>query len=380
MVIAINAQHLLKNRLEGLGWFTYETIKRVVLSHPEHQFLFIFDRAWDEEFIFADNIIPVKTALQSRHPILWYLRFEWCIPGILKKYNADVFVSTDGWTTLWKGIRKLTVIHDINFVHQPKNIRWSHRKYYNYFFKRFATESDCLATVSEYSKTDIVSNWNIPSEKIDVIYNGCNETYAPINQLQKFNVKKHYTNGSDYFIYIGSLNPRKNIPSLLKAFEQFKKKQNSDIKLLLVGQEMWHQKDILETLSKLKHKNEIIFTGRKSNSELHQLLAGAMGLLLVSYQEGFGIPVIEAFNCRIPVICSNVTSLPEVAGDAALYIDPYSISSIAEAMSKLSNNPILQKELMEKGDIQKKKFSWDTSADRLWNCIKKCSDNENKSQ
>ena len=185
MIIAVNTQHLLKGRLEGLGWFTHETLKRITTGHPEHQFVFIFDRPWDESFIYSDNIIPIKTTIPSRHPVLWYSRFEWIIPALVKKNKADLFLSTDGWTSLSCGIKTYDVIHDIDFIHNPKNYPHFIRKYYNYYFPRFAQKCDRLGTVSEYSKSDIVNSWGITPEKIDVIYNGCNLAYHPVNDEEK---------------------------------------------------------------------------------------------------------------------------------------------------------------------------------------------------
>ena len=134
MKIAINTRLLLKDKLEGIGWFTYETLKRITTQHPEHEFFFIFDRQYSEEFIFAKNVTPIVLTPPTRHPFLWILWFEYRIPRLLKKIGADVFVSTDGYISLRTKTPQVDVIHDINFVHFPKQLPFLTSWYYNKYF------------------------------------------------------------------------------------------------------------------------------------------------------------------------------------------------------------------------------------------------------
>ena len=136
MRIAVNTRLLLKDKLEGIGWYTFETLSRIVKAHPNHDFYFIFDRAFSKEFVFAKNVHPIVLNPPTRHPILWYIWFEWRLPKLLKQINADVFLSPDGFLSLKSKIPSLAVIHDINFKHYPKNLKFLHRKYYNNFIKK----------------------------------------------------------------------------------------------------------------------------------------------------------------------------------------------------------------------------------------------------
>ena len=192
MKIAVNTQHLLKGKLEGIGWFAHETLSRITQEHPEHEFIFIFDRQWDQSFIYSDNITPVKTLIPSRHPFLWFWHYEIDIPRILKKYNPDLFFSPDGWMSLKTTIPTVDVIHDINFVHRPNDFPYLVRKYYNRFFPKFAKKAKRIITVSEYSKKDINTSFSIPKNKIDVSYNGCNPFYKSLTNDVKFEVRKKY--------------------------------------------------------------------------------------------------------------------------------------------------------------------------------------------
>ena len=369
MKIVVNTRLLLKDKLEGIGWFSFETLKRITQQHPEHHFFFLFDRPFHKEFIFSNNITPIVANLPTRHPFLWYLWFEKLIPKILKKINPDIFLSPDGYLSLKTNIPSISVIHDINFVHRPDDLPFWVKKYYNYYFPLFAKKAKKIATVSEYSKQDIVNTYGIHHEKIDVVYNGSNEIYQSISNEEKIKTKEKFSQSKDYFIFIGALHPRKNIAGLLKSFDLFKKKHQSDIQLLIVGEKMFKNKEIEIVFSKLIYQKDIIFTGRLSPEDLKFVLGSSLALVFVPFFEGFGIPIIEAMNAEVPVICSNLTSLPEVAGNATIFVNPFSTEEISNAILSVAKNESLRKKLIEKGKIQRQKFTWQKTADKLWKTI-----------
>ncbi|MEZ5084569.1 MAG: glycosyltransferase family 1 protein [Bacteroidales bacterium] len=372
--IVVNTRLLLKNKLEGIGWFTYETLSRVTQQHPEHTFFFLFDRPYSDEFIFSDNVVPVVVSPPARHPVLFYIWFELMIPKQLKRLKADLFLSPDGYLSLKTKVPTLVVMHDLNFEHFPKDIPFAARKHYKHFFPKYAKKATRIATVSEYSKQDIVTQYKVNPEKIDVVYNGANELFVPVSEDESGQVRKDHSAGYPYFVFVGALHPRKNLVNLFAGFDLFKEKDQSGIKLLIVGEKMWWTPSIKEAYEKMNHKDDVIFSGRLQMKELTQVVGSALALTYVSYFEGFGIPIVEAFNAETAVITANVTSMPEVAGDAALLIDPFSPGSIAEAMKKISSDENLRNQLILKGREQKKKFTWQKSADRLWASIEKALD------
>ena len=371
MKIAVNTRLLLKNKLEGIGWFTFETLKRITQQHPEHEFIFIFDRPYSDEFIFSDNITPVVIGPQARHPFLFYLWFEFSVTKILKKYNVDIFLSPDRYISLRTKVPTINVIHDINFEHYPQYLPFMMRKYYRYYFPRFARKAKRVATVSEYSKQDIAKQYGIDTNKIDVTYNGANESFKPVDENIKIATKKQYSSSFPYFLFVGSLHPRKNIENLFKAFDLFKQKTDNDFKLLIVGEKYWWNGKMQNTYNNLKFKDEIIFTGRMNSDELKNVYASAFALTYVSIFEGFGIPILEAMYCDVPVITSNTTSMPEVGGDAVLYADPFSILSICDAMEKLFFDNEIRIQLIEKGKERRNMFNWQKTADKLWNSVER---------
>jgi len=369
--IAVNTRLLLKDKLEGIGWFTFESLKRMTQQHQEHEFIFIFDRPYSEDFIFGNNITPVVIGPQARHPILYYTWFNYSILKVLKKHKPDLLLSPDGYIPLKSGIKTLAVFHDLNFEHYPEDMPRSERYYYRKYFPRFAKLATRIATVSHYSKQDIMNQYGIDSEKIDVVYNGANESFAPLEPNIKKLVREKHTGGKPYFIFIGALNPRKNLVNLLKAFDIFKETDRKGIQLLIVGEKMHKTNDIFHTYENMNYKADVNFSGRLNNLELHKALASALALTYVSYFEGFGIPIVEAFYTQTPVITSNITSMPEVAGDAALLVDPFSPEDIASALNTIAQDDELRRSLIEKGDIRKNEFHWQKTADSLWNSILK---------
>jgi glycosyltransferase involved in cell wall biosynthesis len=227
-------------------------------------------------------------------------------------------------------------------------------------------------TVSNFSKEDMSQTYGIDPGKIDVVYNGVNKLYTPTTGEEKSETRARYSGGKPYFLFIGSLHPRKNICGLLRAYDAFCSSVETDVKLLIVGESMFKTGDIRRTYENMRFKDDVVFTGRLGNEDLHQVLGASLALAFVPFFEGFGIPVIEAMNAGVPVICSNTTSLPEVGGDAVLYADPYSVSQIKEAMIRISQEKELRELLIEKGFAQKEKFDWDKTAEMLWQSIQVC--------
>lgn len=366
MIIAINTRLLLKNKLEGIGRFSFEILKRITSEHKEHTFIFIFDRLYDQRFVFSDNIIPVVLFPQARHPLLWFWFFEISIPGILEKYNADLFITMDGWLSLKTKVKTLQVLHDLHFVNYPGFIPFQARKYYQFFFPKFIQKAERIVTVSKFCRNEISQKFKIDIEDIDVVYNSTREDYIPICETEKQYVRNKYSEGQLFFLFIGPIHPRKNLPHVLEAFYQYKRRSNDKTKLVVTGSNMWRNFGNAEksTVSK-----DVIFTGYLSDIELYKVTASAVCLLYVSFYEGFGMPLLEAMSCNVPVITSDRSAMPEVAGDAAILVNPENIGSITDAMSDIMGNRIDTGGLLVKGQINLKRFSWEASAGNFWNSI-----------
>tara|TARA_S200000501_G_scaffold348693_1_gene364109 strand:+ start:1887 stop:3002 length:1116 start_codon:yes stop_codon:yes gene_type:complete len=370
MRVAVNTRLLIENELEGIGRFSYEILKKICEKNPNIKFDFIFDRPFSKKFIFNENVTGHILSPQTRHPFLWYYWFEIKIPKLLKKINPDVFLSMDGFISSSIKNKQIAVIHDINFEHYPENLPFFHRKYYQYFFPKYAKKAKAIITVSNYSKQDIVKTYGVENNKVHVIYNGVSNTFTTINEREKIKIKDQYTSGQNFFIFIGSIHKRKNISNLLKAFNLYKLNFQSQTKLLIVGKKRWWSKEMKEAFKNSNFKNDILFTGYLTETNLPKVLASSLGLCFPSLFEGFGLPIIEAMKCGVPVITSNTSSMPEICGDAGIKIDPYNIHEISNAMSKIESNQKFREQLIKLGLSRSEIFNWETASDQLLEILK----------
>lgn len=372
MRIAVNTRLLLKGRLEGIGWYTHQMLERIVRAHPEHEFIFFFDRPFDKSFVFAPNVTPVVVYPQARHAVLFYTWFEWSIPAMLRKYKADLFLSTDGLCSLSTKVPTCLVIHDLAFEHYPEHLKLSHRLYLQHWSPRFARKASRIVTVSEFSKKDIAERYKIIPDKIDVTYNGAHEAYRPLSHEEREAVKAEYTGGTEYFVFAGALHPRKNVVTLLEAFIKFKKRQRSPIKLVIVGRMAWKFKELAALKESMPFKEDVVWAGYLNVRDLSKVIGAAYALVYPSLFEGFGIPILEALKCGVPGVVSNTSSMPEVAGDAALLVDPTNVADIAEKMGMIYKDEHLRNRLVQNAFIQAAHFDWDHSSEQLWDSMMKC--------
>jgi glycosyltransferase involved in cell wall biosynthesis len=293
------------------------------------------------------------------------------VPRVLRKIGANVYLSPDAQGSLRTTIPQLVVIHDINFEHHPDAVPGVYLKYLKSFTPQWVKRATRLATVSAFSKADLVKTYGVAHEKIDVVYNGASELCVPISQEAQQAVRDKLTDGKPFFVCVGSIHPRKNLQRLLPAFDVFKSTTRSDAKLVVVGDVFYMDGELKEAFENLQHKSDVMLVGRLDAEALYETVAASIANVYVSIFEGFGIPILEGFKCGVPVITSNTSSMPEVASDAALIVDPFSVDEIADGLKHIWENPALRNELVAKGKLRAVEFSWDKAANALWESIVK---------
>ena len=371
MRIAVNARFLLHNKLEGFGIVTDEVMQRMSRTHPEDKFDFYFDRKYHPRFVQQPNIIPHVYPPPTRLPILmrWWLNQP--VRKNVVRNKADVFFSPDGFIPLGMSVPKVSMFHDIAYLHHPEYLQTRIRKFYDRWVPRYMAYTTHIITVSEFSKKEIIEGYHVPADKITVVYNGITDGYKPLNEVQQAEARRQYTQGRPYFVYLGALHPRKNVLTLVKAFEQFKSNASSDIQLILAGRNAWHNNELFEAIEKSPFKKEIHLPGYVPTEQATSLVASAVAMIYPSLYEGFGLPLVEAMACGVPVIASNASSLPEVAGGAALLFEPMDVNQLSLHMQAIASDVSMRNEFIRLGVERSKLFSWDRTAEQIYAVLEK---------
>jgi glycosyltransferase involved in cell wall biosynthesis len=261
--------------------------------------------------------------------------------------------------------KKITTIHDVIGVIYPRNLAPVSRFYWQKWLPACAKNSDFIITDSENTKNDIVKLLGISATKIKVIYLAADSRFKPLEKsdTQRALLKKYGIENNKYVLNVGTVEPRKNIRSLIEAFGQYlKESSKKDIVLVIAGKKGWDYPRCLKKVTDLNLTHKVIFCDYVSDDDLAILYNFAEAFVYPSFYEGFGLPVLEAISCGTPVICSKVSSLPEIGEEAAMYIDPNRVESIKNALANVLGDALLRKELFLKSAKQSKKFSWAKTA------------------
>ncbi|MBX3101179.1 MAG: glycosyltransferase family 4 protein [Bacteroidetes bacterium] len=367
--IAVNTRLLLPGKLEGIGRFGWEVLQLLVKDHPQVQFHFLFDRPWDPQFIPGPNVTPHVLYPQARPPLPYWMFFEWAVPYALRRIKPAVFFSPDGYLSLSARIPQVPVMHDIAYMHYPEYVDRAHRWHYHRYFPRYARKAAHILTVSEYSRQDIAHTFNVPADKITVCHNGSARVFHPLPEPARQEVRQQYAQGHPYFLYVGSIHPRKNLENVLRAYELFREQVDQPHRLVLTGRKAWDFENVIRFYGQMRFRDEVIFTGFVPDAELNRLLNGALALSYVSVFEGFGLPLLEAMHAETAVITSNTSSMPEVAADAALRVSPAEPQAIARAMVQVATQPLLRDSLIQKGILRREVYSWQRTAAICWEVL-----------
>jgi glycosyltransferase involved in cell wall biosynthesis len=374
MQIAVNTRFLLPGQMEGFGVYTDEIMQRMTVGNPSDSFTFYFDRKFNTRFRYSDNVHLSSVFPPARHPILFYIWFQMGLRRKLLATRPDVFFSPDSFMPTGMNIPSVITIHDTAYMRFPEYIGQDQLQYYRRYMPKFVREAAHIITVSEFSKKEISRFYDVDPERITVIYNGVSSRFKPVDEATRVRVQNQYSDAKPYFLYVGSIHPRKNIVRLIEAFDLFKLNVDSDLQLVIAGRKSWHFDDVLNAHKKARHGKDIRFIGYIPTDDLPGLVGSAYALTYVSMYEGFGLPVVEAMACGVPVITSSADStgavLAEVAGDAAIAVNPASIKAIADGMLRLFDHASLYAYLREEGVSRAKRFSWELAAGQTYRILK----------
>lgn len=274
--------------------------------------------------------------------------------------KPDIFHLTTPWPVKIPGVKTVVTIHDLIPLKIPFTTL-DFKKYFYYLFKQASESADLILAVSEHTKKDIVDIYGIPEDKIKVTYQSYRASKEVLDDDAATYLKAQKLTPEKYILFVGNIEPKKNLKQLIQAMAYVKK----GYKLAVVGRKAWMHEGQLKGLKNFLQKDEYVFLDYVPEYELGMLYKNATCLVMPSLYEGFGLPVLEAMQHDCPVICSNRSSLPEVAGDAAIYIDPYQFGEIRDAINSLIEHPNKRAEMIKKGRERVAFFSPDNYAQRL---------------
>ena len=369
MIIAVNTRHLSDDDPNGGGEFIFECFSRLALQYPQHQFIYIFDKAYDKKFITSKNIIPVVAGPEARSPLRWQYWYNYKVPAILKKYKAAVFVSTDGICSLRTKIPQCLLLNDIGFILHPQFFTKNHLRFYKKFTLKFLIKAERIAIVSEFLQKDIIDRYKTDPGKINLVYKAASDLFQPISEKEKASIKEKYAEGKEYFLYSGSIAPGKNLLNLLKAFSFFKKRQKSNMQLLIAGKAVPGYRQFMDDLGTFKFRNEVKVLSDLSKNELAKVTAAAYAMVDPVFLEDFAAPALEAMQCDVPVIVGKAETLPRSIHAVTLQTDPGDFKDIADKIMLLFKDEHKRNELIHAGKVAVQQYNQDRTTTQLWQAI-----------
>lgn len=379
MKIAFDAQLLFEDQKTGIGWNAKMMIDHLIQDPDlecELNCFLMRDRMRAKKVLEEYHKKGCRINQSKWMPARIYNHLERLIPipyqWIFGK-NAELTQFFNYTIPFGVSGKKITIVHDMAFQAYPETVAERTRRWLHNNLKTYCTRADVILTVSEFSKREIELYLRVPSDKIEVVYNGVDmdKYHADYSQQQIEQIKEVYQISGDYLLYLGTLEPRKNIESLITAYGLLKQEKKQIPKLVLVGKKGWMYDLIFELVKELGLVNDVIFTGYVAEEDVPILMCGASIFVFPSLYEGFGIPPLEAMACGTPVITSNVSSLPEVVGNAGIMVPPKDVTLLKDKIWELLTDQALRNQLRQAGFEQAKKFTWQRSADKLVEIYKK---------
>lgn len=364
----IDASRAARAHRTGTETYSLELIKALAhLAGPERRFRLYTPHPpqhadWPDSPFMETRVIP--------WPRLWtHLR----LAAELQHHPPDALFVPAHVLPLHCPVPAVVTVHDLGYRHYPEAHRLFDRWYLDWTTHRHARVARHLIADSQATKDDLIRFYGADPARISVVYLGRDETLAPVNDPQHIAAATaRYNINGPYFLYLGTLQPRKNLVRLVEAFQQaLTALPDEPVKLVIAGRQGWLYAEIFERVQQLGLENRVIFPGFIAAADKPALLSGALAYLFPSLYEGFGLPVLEAMACGTPVLTSNVSSLPEVAGEAALLVDPHQTAQIAAGLVQLVQDDGLRRHLVTQGFRQIRQFSWTAAAAQVLEILEK---------
>ena len=373
MLIGIDASRSVTDRPTGTEIYSQRVIQALLRLESPHCFRLYFRAAP------PSGAFPGAERCLIPFPRLWtHVRLSW---EMARRPPDALFVPAHVLPIVHPRASLVTV-HDLGYLYFPEAHPRRQRLYLDLSTRWNARSAAHLLADSEATKADLVARYGTSPDKITVAYPGYDERLAPVRDPAAVEAAKaRYGITGDYFLYLGTLQPRKNLVRLMEAFAKSEiRNPKSEIYLVLAGKRGWLYDDLFAQVSRLGLGGRVIFPGYVPDEDKSALLSGALAFVFPSLYEGFGLPVLEAQACGCPVITSATSSLPEVAGDAALLANPTDTAAIAAQMRAIAADPTLRAALVERGFANVRRFSWTACARSVLNAIEQCAEGASRGE
>ena len=363
MIIGIEAQRIFRKNKHGMDYVVLQEIKELQQIDTENEY-YVFVKPGEDRCIESTKNVHIIELNCPSYP-LWE---QWALPRAAKKYGVEILHCTSNTAPIWCNIPLVLTLHDIIFL-EPRD-KQNHSLYQNmgWLYRRLDVPrilNKCrrIITVSNFEMENIISKLGISRERMAMIYNGYNDWFKPIEETS--HITKKYISDEGYFFFLGNTDPKKNTERTLVAYSKYLLQSDVKRKLLMADLNPDYLNGIIQRNHIENIREHILMPGYIVNSDLPYIYNGAFAFLYTSLRESFGIPLLEAMACGTPVITSNTSSMPEIAGHEAILINPESSDEIAGMMLQLEKDNVFYQKQKEIGIERAKLFSWRKTAEQL---------------
>jgi len=358
MRIGIDAR-MTHYRQAGISQYTLQLLEGLARCDPADEFVILQSRKSKEPILRRPNFATRRLYTPCHHRLEQYL-----LPLEITPLRLDILHSTDFIPPFWRrrNCRSVITVHDLVFLMYPDLLTKESARYYGQIDEAVKS-SDAIIAVSQATKMDLIRLLGVSEKKITVIYESASPIFRPLNREEvSEHVRARFGLTGDFVLFVSTIEPRKNVPNLLRAFRLLLDNYHPKVKLVLAGEKGWLFEEVYQLADTLKLGEDALFLGRVKTEELLWLYNAAKALVAPSLYEGFGLPPLEAMACGTPVITSNISALPEVVGDAGMLVDPQDVEDISVAIWRILGDDQLRASLVEKGFKRAAVFSWDKAA------------------
>ena len=339
---------------------------RIARSNPREEFFFLFDSPYPQRLIFSSNVTPILIKPKANGPLGWKYWYNFKLPRSLKNHHVDLLVAASGICSQTSHLPQILFVQDLKFMNSPADYSKAQVRFTKSIMRQQLQKAAKVMVMSDAIRQELLEQYKVDPGKIFVIPCAASDSSQALPWYEREYTKDKYAGGKDYFLFDGFISPAANILSLIKAFSQFKKWQQSNMKLLLVGN--WSEKchDVLEQLETFRFREDVVILEDPSAETRAKIQAAAYAMVDPSLYAGFGMNFSDAMRAETPVICSDIKAFQETAGEAAAFFEAGNSDALAEQLKKIYKDETWRQDLIEKGKERSRQYSFEDSAAQFW--------------